>query len=285
MVLDGTVPSFGTGTVMLRAPDGTMKVVSVVSEVGKVHELTITTDLAGFPMPGDEGWKDANPLDWAWQFDPIATPGRRFKIISVQPSGDGVKFEAIDDDPGYYASETDPYQYTPPRDVALLSGLILTIAATEAIVNVLADQIRLSIGWVSTVDGPCLVTVVVNGQQRYSQQIVERSLDVQVATGDVVDVTVLPRRLTGAGEPKRATFTIQGLSAPLPALTGLTSVFRDGFTVLVWSRVVDPRQPSYEVRLGPTWCNCLHWSTAGRNRPVRCAWPGHPPASTSWPCS
>lgn len=256
MVLDGTVPSSGTGTVMLRAPDGTMKVVSVVSEVGEVHELTITTDLAGFPMPGDEGWEDANPLDWAWQFDPIATPGRRFKIISVQPSGDGVKFEAIDDDPGYYASETDPYQYTPPRDGALLSGLILTIAATEAIVNVSADQIRLSIGWVSTVDGPCLVVAAVNGEQRYTGAIEGRSLDLIVATGDVVDVTITPKRTAGAsGTPKSAQFIVQGLLAPLPPVQGLTSVFRDGLTVLSWLRVVDMRLPGYEVRLGDTWAN------------------------------
>lgn len=255
MKLQNLVPSAGTGTVMLRDPDGNMKVVTVSSDVGEVGELTIVTDLDGFPMPGDEGYEECSPFDWAWQFDPLATPGRRFKVSGVSPAGDGLRFEAIDDDPEYYASESDPYQYTPPRDGSLLAGVVLSLTGSEQIVSVVADQIRLNIAWTLSSDSQSMVVVSVNDSVRVSQLTPLRSAEVMVSTGDTVVVSVTPRRSTGSGELRRQTFLIQGLLAPLPALTGLQSVFRDGLTWLAWDRVVDPRQPQYEVRRGSTWAD------------------------------
>src|SRR5690606_8815337 len=72
-------------------------------------------------------------------------------------------------------------------------------------------------------------------------------------TGDQVTVTVTPISVLGRGQPSTQTYVVQGLTAPLPAVVGLTNVFRDGLTALVWDRVVDIRQPEYEVRIGPTW--------------------------------
>lgn len=57
------------------------------------------------------------------------------------------------------------------------------------------------------------------------------------------------------GKPYTETHTVLGLAAPLPPVTGLTNVFRDGLTVLKWDPVVDIRQPDYEVRLGESWNN------------------------------
>ncbi|MGY6273633.1 phage tail protein, partial [Achromobacter denitrificans] len=253
--LQNKVPSGGTGIALLRDPDGNMKTVSVVSAVGDVDELTITTGLDGFPMPGDEGFEDCSPFDWTWQFDPIATPGRRFKITGVKPAGDGLRFEAMDDDPEYYACENNPYQYTPPRDGALLAGVVLALTGTEQIISVSTDQIRFSLSWLLSSDTQSLVSILVNGLPRVSEVTASRMMDIMVATGDVIDVTITPRRGTGSGEPRRKSFVIQGLAAPLPAVTGLTSVFRDGLTVLSWLRVTDVREPWYEIRLGPTWAN------------------------------
>jgi hypothetical protein len=41
----------------------------------------------------------------------------------------------------------------------------------------------------------------------------------------------------------------------MPTVTGLTSVFRDGLTVLHWNRVTDIRPINYEVRIGPSFDN------------------------------
>lgn len=253
--LQNKVASAGAGTALLRDPDGNLKMVAVTGAVGEVDELTIVTPLDGFPMPGDPGYEDLSPFDWVYQFDPQETPGRRFKITGVTPSGDGIRYEAVDDDPEYYASENNPYQYTPPRDGSLLAGVVFSITGAEQIVSVAADQIRLAISWVLSTDTPCLVVVSVNGVRRVEQLQSGRSLDVMVSTSDTVDVTVTPKRATGSGTPKSQRFTILGLGAPLPAVTGLQSVFRDGLTWLAWDRVQDVRQPAYEVRRGDTWTN------------------------------
>lgn len=255
MKLQNKVPSGGSGIALLRDPDGNMKTVSVVSAVGDADEFTITTDLEGFPMPGDPGYEECAPFDWAWQFDPLATPGRRFKVTGIVAAGDGLRFEAADDDLEYYQCESNPYQYTPPRDGALLSGVVLAITGTEQIVSVTGDQILVSFSWVISREMPALVSVLVNGVERLSQVVSGRRAELTVATGDEVQITVTPKGPINSGMPKTINFVVEGLFAALPPVQGLTSVFRDGLTALVWDRVVDIRQPAYEVRIGPAWAN------------------------------
>lgn len=255
IVLDSAVPSSGSGTALLRDPNGQMKVVAVTSEVGEVTELTIVSDLDGFPMPGDPGFEEINSLDWVWQFDPLQTPGRRFKITSVEPSAEGVKFSAIDDDDGYYASESGPYQYTPPRDGVLLGGVVFSVTFSEAIRNVATDLIDVQVAWVLSIASKVQVNLTINGIAQEPVTTIERRLSIQAKTGDVIVAIVQPINQLGNGTPYRQQYQVQGLLAPLPAITGLTSVFRDGLTTLVWDRVTDIRQPDYEVRLGASWSN------------------------------
>lgn len=253
IILDSAVPSGGAGIALLRDPSGAMKIVSVASELGDVTELTIVSDLDGFAMPGDAPFENANPLDWVWQFGPVETPGRRFKIASVEPSDDGVKFTAIDDDAGYYASEDNPYQYTPPRDGALLGGVVFNVTFSEAIRSVANDDIDVQIGWSLSAATRVVVNVTVAGVALEPITTTERRITVSAKTGDQISVAVRPSNLTGLGAPFRSQYAVQGLLAPLPAVTGLTSVFRDGLTTLVWNPVVDIRQPDYEVRIGSSW--------------------------------
>ncbi len=255
IVLDTAVPSGGSGVVLLRDPRGSMKVVSVTSAVGDVTELTIVSDLAGFAMPGDPAFEGVNSLDWVWQFDPLQTPGRRFKITAVEPSTDGVKFTAIDDDPGYYASEYNPYQYTPPRDGGLLSGVVYNVTFSEAIRSVSTDDIDVQISWSISAATKVQVSVTVAGVSLQPITTTDRNVTVSAKTGNLVTVTVQPVSLLGLGEPFQGQYTVTGLLAPLPAVTGLTSVFRDGLTTLVWNRVSDVRRPDYEVRIGTSWAN------------------------------
>src|SRR5690606_36742155 len=84
----------------------------------------------------------------------------------------------------------------------------------------------------------------------------ERQITVQAQTRDRVTATITPRPITGgSGKPASQTYVVQGLTVPLPAVTGLTNVFRDGLTVLAWDRVVDIRNPEYEIRIGSNWNN------------------------------
>jgi predicted phage tail protein len=253
ITLSQSIPT-GSGTMMLRDPEGNMKTAVVVGDVD-TDTVTITTDMTGFALPGDAGFEDVPALDWAFFFDPLATPGRRFKIVDVQPTQDGVRFSAVDDDPEYYASETNPYGYIPPRDGAYLGGVIFGVTVTEGIVNVLADINSVQIGWALSVAMPVDVVIAVNGAAQPAVRVVDRKMTIQAQTGDVLDITVTPVSVLGRGKPAMRNYTVQGLRAPLPAVTGLTSVFRDGLTVLTWGRVVDVRQPDYEIRIGESWAN------------------------------
>lgn len=255
ITLQNSVPSAGSGTMLIRGPEGQMKTVTVTSGVGEVDTVTITSDMTGFPLPGDAGYEDVPAVDWVWMFDPLATPGRRFKITDVQPAEDGVKFQAIDDDPGYYASENNPYAYTPPRDGALLGGVVFAISFSESIVNVGADITEVTVSWALSASMPADVAVSINGIAQPGVRTDERRISIQAGTLDVVSVTVTPISATGRGTPKAQSYTVQGLTLPLPTLTGLTNVFRDGLTVLHWDRVSDIRNPDYEVRIGESWQN------------------------------
>ncbi|ARP92530.1 hypothetical protein CAL14_05615 [Bordetella genomosp. 9] len=260
--LDRTVPVAETfGWMSLRTPGNVFITFQVSGPDGAVggeyDELYPIAPLPeDFPLPGQGYFDGAVSMDWAWQFDPLATPGRRLKIVSVQPtSDDGVRFEAVDDDPAYYASEANPYIYTPPRDGSLLRGAVLSISFEENIVNVAGDGIELRIDWVATSATRFYVDLRVNGAPRPTISATDPYTTIQVHTGDTVDVTVTPVSATGLGGAKSASRSVLGQLAPLPAVTGLTSVFRDGLTVLRWDPVSDVRNPPYEVRYGTSWIN------------------------------
>lgn len=255
LVLTQAVVTDGDGIILLRDPNGNMWAGNVTSAVGEVTELAIVSPLGGFPLPGDPGYEEYSPFDWAWQFDPISTPGRRFKVTGVTPAGDGIRFEATDEDYNYYLSESNPYAYTPPRDGALLGGIVFSVTFSESIRNVASDLIDVQIGWALSAANRVQVNYTINGVAQDPITTMERRITVQAKTGDVIVATVRPVNQLGTGTPFRQQYTVQGLLAPLPPVTGLSSVFRDGLTTLVWNPVVDVRNPDYEVRLGSSWAN------------------------------
>ncbi|WP_427183615.1 host specificity factor TipJ family phage tail protein [Bordetella bronchialis] len=252
--LDRKVPTTGAGSwLTLRSPDGRMVNVQVNWFAGESDVLNILVPLPDdFPVPEEN--PDTVPMDWAWQYDPLQTPGRRLKIVSVAPTNDdGVRFEAVDDNIDYYNSITNPFAYTPPRDGALLRGIVLALSFEETIVNVSSDVIALRVDWVMSAAIRARIDYSINGIAYPSQTTQDRYITLNAHTGDIVKVTVTPVSATGLGVPKSGSWAVQGLLVPLPAVTGLTSVFRDGLTVLKWNLVSDIRQPVYEVRLGTSW--------------------------------
>lgn len=252
--LDTKVPSGGSGWLSLRSPTNEIVNVQVTSAVGNVDELTLVSLPGSFPVPDEDS--NANPLDWAWQFDPLSTPGRRLKIIEVQPSGkDNVRFVAIDDDPNYYASENNPFQYTPPRDGLLLLGVVFGVDFSERIIVVAEDLIEVTAFWAaSNSSGEVRVTVTINNVEQPSFITRNRKYTFTARTFDQIQIIVTPVSAGGlTGQPFTKNYSVIGLTAPMPAVTGLTSVFRDGLTVLSWNRVTDIRPILYEVRVGPSF--------------------------------
>ncbi|WP_158677602.1 phage tail protein [Chromobacterium vaccinii] len=108
--LDSAVPLGASGWVGIRFPDGRyatyrVKTGSGDSDTLQLRDLIPASD-AGGPLPVPDESPDGVPYDWMWFYDNGAQPGRRVKIVDVKPSGDGVKFTAIDDNPAYYAAES-----------------------------------------------------------------------------------------------------------------------------------------------------------------------------------
>lgn len=257
LYLDRTIPSDGVGYLSLRAPDNTIQLIEVSTPAaGDYDVVTIVTPLPDdFPVPDENS--NATPLDWAWQFDPLETPGRRIKIVDVQPSGsDTIKFSGIDDSEDYYNSENNLYAYTPPRDGYLLAGIIFNISFAERILVVAEDLIEITAYWASSrIDAVSTVQYSINGVAQPTFDTIDRKYTFTARTFDVIEFTVTPKTFTNAGAPKTQTYTVIGLTLPMPTVTGLTQVYRDNLTVLDWEDLVDIRPIQYEVREGTSWTN------------------------------
>jgi predicted phage tail protein len=255
ITLDQHVPTDGSGWLSIRSPRNEIITITGTSAAGEINVLNISGVPDWFLMPSDD--INTPALDWSWQFDPLETPGRRIKIVEVKPaSEDRVSFVGIDDFEGYYLSENDPYAYTPPRQGLLLMGVILDISFSERILVVADDVQEVVIGWTNTNNtGQVLVTIAINGVASETFQTSERRKTITAQTDDIITVSVKPISNVATGDPYSENYKVVGLRAPLPPVVNLTNVFRDGFTVLTWSRVVDIRNPVYEVRIGSTWAN------------------------------
>ncbi|MYZ44224.1 host specificity factor TipJ family phage tail protein [Schauerella aestuarii] len=260
--LDRSVPVAATfGWMTLRSPLGHFITFQVSGPGGTVAGeydtlYPIAPIQADFPVPDEVNEDGIVALDWAWQFDPLATPGRRLKIVHAQPTNDeGVRFEAVDDDPNYYASEWNPYIYTPPRDGALIGGVVFALSFSETINAVANDDIAVRLDYVLSSAGRVLVEYRINGEGYTAVETTERSFTIPAHSGDFILVTVTPLTLTGKGTSKDGSYTVTGLLGPVPTVTGLTSVYRDGLTVLKWNEVGDVRPLQYEIRIGTSWQN------------------------------
>lgn len=254
--LDTEVPITAAGAYMLlRSPFNDIALIGVSGPFGDTDNLNILSGLpADFPMP--DTYPDSSPLDWTWQFDPLQTPGRRLKIVSAQPTTDeGVRFEAIDDDPNYYNSEYNPFIYTPPRDGALLAGVVFGINFEEEIINAQTDVIQVRVNWSISAAVRVNVDYAINGQLFPTIVTTDRFTIIPAHSGDNLVVRITPVSTIGNGAPVIAGHDVQGVFYALPTITGLTTIYRDDLTVLRWDPVNDVRQPRYEVRIGASWQN------------------------------
>lgn len=116
--LERKVPLNPAGSwVTLAKPDGTFATYAVQGGAGDSATLNLVANLPFNPSdPGPAGKR--RPYDYRWLYGHTATPGRKIKIESIVLKGhDTVELTALDEVPEYYASENNPYLYTPPRPV------------------------------------------------------------------------------------------------------------------------------------------------------------------------
>lgn len=249
ITLSQKIPT-GNGTMQLRDPEGNFIVAQVAGDTTETDTVTIVSALGDFPLPGDAGYEDCDVLDWAFDFDPLETPGRRFKITNVQPSGEfSVRFIAVDDDPEFYACETNPYDYTPPRDGAALAGIVLDIAYQEGRYNSLTGLVDVTVVWALSIDVPVDVQITVDG----SMQPVVRSSARRIVVpglrrGTEVLAMITPVSFSGRGRPMSSTYTVQGTALPPAALAWVHAIPEGARLRLSWATASDLDVVDYEVR-------------------------------------
>lgn len=251
LILDREVPINGaTNYLMLKRPDGTMTTYTVQPKAGSDSEITLAS-LPDF----QEGYE---PLDHMWFFSPLATPGKKVKILSIQPISESrVQITATDEYPEFYAAWDGEFNVPPSSSLLLDSTPVVNnIRTTESIYRGTDNSIKSHVGVQWDVIGAwerANVRYRVGSETwaKFTTQSTKFEFDTS-STGNI-EIEVLPITGLKVGAPTSFTGSILGVDAPLADVTNLLDYYRDGKTILTWTRVTDPRTIDYEVRKGIDW--------------------------------
>jgi hypothetical protein len=216
------------------------------------------------------------PYDYKYLFDPKATPGKLVKILAMQPLNEHyVRLVATDETPDYYASEDDPYDYTPPSDFTAQIPTIVNLEISDTLIlssGVYATIIALDL----TIEGRFGSASIAMAPQGQPLQPIgrtfERSFEFQGPAAGTLDIEVIARAPDGrakAAGRKRVTYDIVGKDRR-PQDVAFISASQNGPVVVIeWGRVADVDVIEYPLRYGIAgiaWENAtvLPAETAGR---------------------
>lgn len=251
ITLDREVPRNGMAEyIMLKQPDGTMTTYTVNAGTGNKQTITLSST-----PEFQEGYE---LLDHMWFFSPLATPGKKVKIISVQPVSDSrIQVVATDEDEVFYAS-WDGSWINPPQSTLLLDSVpvVSNIRVTENLYRGTDNSIKSHVAVIWDTNGVweranIRYRVGNDTWTKFTTQGTKFEFDTQ-NTG-AIEIEILPITGLKVGAPATYTGTIYGVRAELPNVEGLTDFYRDGKTVLTWRYVNDPRDIDYEIRKGISW--------------------------------
>ena len=251
ITFDREVPRSGMAEyMMLKRPDGSMTTYTVLPGTGNMQTVTLT-EAPEF----QEGYE---LVDHMWFFSPLATPGKKVKLISVQPISESrIQVVATDEDEAFY-SAWDGDWIDPPASTLLLDSVpvVSNIRITENIYRGTDDAIKSHVSVIWDTNGVweranIRYRVGTDVYTKFTTQGTKFEFDTQ-NTG-TIDVEILPITGLKVGAPATFTGTIYGVTATLPNVEGLTDFYRDGKMVLTWRYVNDPRTIDYEIRKGTSW--------------------------------
>lgn len=246
LTLDREVPRSGTTDyLMLKKPDGTMTTYSVTSGSGNSSVLTLTS------TPSIDS--SALDMDHIWFFSPLPTPGKKVKILSVQPSSESlVTIIATDEDPAFYAA-WDGSWAAPTTSTLLLNSVpvISNITFKESLYRKYTGiYSRVSVAFnVSGSYDHSAVRWRINGGSWSTGQTQSSSFDFDTAEIGLLEIQITPISITTAGNPVNATTPIYGVSLP-PANVQTFTIANNN---VAWGTVDDIDVVGYEIR----------WNSAG----------------------
>lgn len=253
VTLDRAVPrSGGTEYLMLKKPDGTMTTYTVNAGSGESDTVTLAS------TPSLQS--DTLPMDHIWFFSPLATPGKKVKILSVAPVSDSrVQVIATDEDAQFY-SAWDGSWSTPAQ-----STLLLDSTPTVDGIRVSETLYRKSTGIFSK------VSVTFNTRGSYDHASYRWRINSGPWTSDTtfgggfsfdttdigtLTIEITPIGLTKAGKPVTQTATVYGVSLP----PSNVSQFTIANGSVAWTPVDDVDVIGYEIRWNST--GSTDWASA-----------------------
>ena len=249
VTLDRAVPRSGSlEYLMLIRPDGSTTTYNVTAATGESATLT----LQNFPV-FQEG---ADLIDHRWCFSPLATPGKKVKIISVAPASDSrLQIVATDEDPGFYNAWGGTF--VPPETSTVLPAqpvtiTNLTLASRVAFVNGYLTN-RVAISW--GVGGGTLysrVRIFLDGLllQELPQNLTQYyEIDISGAGSLFVEVT--PFGVTGSGQRATSSLTLFAIDFPAPPTNLALEVGEDGKSATyTWDAVLGVQSYVISVVVG-----------------------------------
>lgn len=251
ITFDREVPRNGTAEyMMLKRPDGTMTTYTVLAGAGNDQTVTLTTE-----PEFQEGYE---LLDHIWFFSPLATPGKKVKIISVQPLSESrIQVVATDEDEAFYAA-WDGAWIDPPQSTLLLDStpVVSNIRVTENIYRGTDNSIKSHVSVIWDTNGVwerANIKYIVGNSEVTRLTTTGTKIEFDTANTGILNFEILPITGLKIGAPVVFNSNIFGVNLPLPNVTGLTDFYRDGKTVLTWRQVSDPRLIDYEIRKGVSW--------------------------------
>jgi hypothetical protein len=223
----------------VRHPDGTIETVEVDNVPGVTNTLTLLVPLSQNPSTymGLDG--PLQPRDAIYSFDPAQTPGRKMKVLAVEPQGNAdnwVKLTCRDEIDAYYDSATNPdWTYTNPALLNQGVGTITNITFSET-TNPTTREVTVSIGWtlhqavgarlaLATGNGPYVDEGVIYGQTYVATFAAPTTITVQLTPVALAELAETYPTVTASYAMIGTTTQLpETYSALVPAVTGLQIV-------------------------------------------------------------
>ena len=215
VTLERAVPRSGAAEyLMLALPDGTLTTYTVVAGTAATESDTLTLTA---PLVLQSGYA---PVDHRWFFSPLATPGKKVKIVSVRPvSQSRIALVATDEDPEFYTAWDGTF--TAPPVATLLRDdppTISDVAITETVIRV-ADSFVVELSLAISASGAydsALLRLEIDDELVDETMIVGTTYSRIVTSHGMVKVSLLPQRDIRTGPKFTKTHSIVGFVGMLP---------------------------------------------------------------------
>lgn len=255
--LDRSVPRSGdVEYMMLKRPDGSMTTYKVDLALKESDILTLEDDIVF--------QEDALPMDHIWFFSPLPTPGKKVKILSVQPSSESrVTLIATDEYEEFYQAWDGKF-IEPSQSTLLLNSrpMIKKVTFSEYAYLGQDGSVRssITITFRATNFERANIKWRVGQDQWTAITVYSSEFKIDTDRTGTLEVTLLPINGLNFGDSVQASAYVFG-SQSTQLLANITSIIplynnvNGGQIVLNWSPVNDFRKQNllYEVRLGETW--------------------------------